>query len=149
MAHDHSHQHGDANSYYLEQLFTVAVCGSIGAVMVMLYATGRIRHLLVADQHMGVLLGGILLGRMLGLDLIEADGSEILFDSLQRCAVDLRDSAEVRISGRGCRPQIEQRLHTWDSCCAGGQVGDKCHGCLVQMLPISFVVCEQKGPVLL
>ena len=58
MAHDHAHHHGDTNSYYLEQLFTIAVCGALGAVMVMLYVTDRIRFLLVAEQHTRVLLGG-------------------------------------------------------------------------------------------
>jgi hypothetical protein len=59
MAHDHAHHHGDGNSYYMEQLFTIAVCGAIGAVMIMLYVTGRIGYLLAASQQMGVLLGGI------------------------------------------------------------------------------------------
>ena len=59
MAHDHAHHHGDTNSYYLEQLFTIAVCGALGAVMVMLYATDRIGKLLVAEQHTRVLLGGV------------------------------------------------------------------------------------------
>lgn len=59
MAHDHAHHHGDGNSYFLEQLFTIAVCGAIGGVMVMLYVTGRIGYLLAASQQPGVLLGGV------------------------------------------------------------------------------------------
>jgi hypothetical protein len=35
MAHDHSH--GDRNAYYLNQLFTIAVCGLLGGVAVMLW----------------------------------------------------------------------------------------------------------------
>jgi hypothetical protein len=60
MAHDHAHHHSDGNSYYLEQLFTIAVCGAIGAVMVMLYVTGRVKFLFGDNQvqHTRVLLGG-------------------------------------------------------------------------------------------
>ena len=60
MAHDHAHHHGDANSYYLEQLFTIAVCGALGAVMVMLYVTDRIQLSVgrQSEQHTRVLLGG-------------------------------------------------------------------------------------------
>ncbi len=35
MAHDHSH--GDRNAYYLNQLFTIAVCGALGGVATMLW----------------------------------------------------------------------------------------------------------------
>ncbi len=60
MAHDHAHDHGDGNSYYIEQLFTIAVCGAIGGVMVLMYVSGRVRFLFGANetQHMRVLLGG-------------------------------------------------------------------------------------------
>lgn len=66
MAHDHAHDHGDSNSYYLEQIFTIAVCGAIGAVMVMMcVALGdsqkRVSFLFGDNQtqHMRVLFGGL------------------------------------------------------------------------------------------
>jgi hypothetical protein len=59
-AHDHDHAH-DANSYYLEQLFSIAVCGALGGVAVMLYATGRLGLMLHPKFHIWVLLGGIAL----------------------------------------------------------------------------------------
>lgn len=37
MAHDHNHSHEDRNAYYLNQLFTIAVCGALGGVAVMLW----------------------------------------------------------------------------------------------------------------
>lgn len=37
MAHDHDHSHDDRNAYYLNQLFTIAVCGALGGVAVMLW----------------------------------------------------------------------------------------------------------------
>ena len=40
--HDHAHSHGDAHGhskseYYLEQLLTILICGSIGLVAVLMY----------------------------------------------------------------------------------------------------------------
>jgi DUF1980 C-terminal domain len=54
MAHDHSH----AGTYYVDQLCTIASCGALGGVAVMLYATNRL-GLILADQFfIPVLLGG-------------------------------------------------------------------------------------------
>jgi hypothetical protein len=62
MAHSHSHDHAhDANSYYLEQLFSIAVCGALGGVAVMLYFTGKLGLMLHPKFHIWVLLGGIAL----------------------------------------------------------------------------------------
>ena len=44
MAHDHHHH--DQNTYYLEQLFTIAVCGALGGVAVLLWYTGKIALML-------------------------------------------------------------------------------------------------------
>lgn len=58
MAHDHSH--GDRNAYYLDQLFTIAVCGALGGVAIMLWQGNKLW--LLADKfHIWVLLGGIAL----------------------------------------------------------------------------------------
>lgn len=59
MAHDHSH--GDGNAYYLDQLFTIAVCGALGGVAVMLWWSGKISLMLHPKFYLWVLLGGITL----------------------------------------------------------------------------------------
>lgn len=58
MAHDHHQQHGNTE-YYLEQLFTIGVCGAIGAVAVSLYWTGKLNLMLAPKFHPWVLAGGI------------------------------------------------------------------------------------------
>jgi hypothetical protein len=67
MAHDHSH--GDRNAYYLDQLFTIAVCGALGGVAVMLWYSGKLGLMLAPKFYLWVLLGGIAL---LALVLIRA-----------------------------------------------------------------------------
>ena len=42
MAHDHHH---DEEAYYKEQLSTIALCGMLGGVCVMLYAQGKLSFL--------------------------------------------------------------------------------------------------------
>jgi hypothetical protein len=59
MAHDHSH--GDRNAYYLNQLFTIAVCGALGGVAVMLWWSGTLRYMLHPKFYLWVLLGGLTL----------------------------------------------------------------------------------------
>src|SRR5215469_13082673 len=59
MAHDHSH--GDRNAYYLNQLFTIAVCGALGGVAVMLWQSGTLRFMVVERFWLPTLLGGIAL----------------------------------------------------------------------------------------
>ncbi len=52
MAHDHSH--GDRNAYYLNQLFTIAVCGALGGVAVMLWCSGKLGLMLASEVfHLG------------------------------------------------------------------------------------------------
>jgi hypothetical protein len=57
MAHDHSHE--DRNSYYLNQLFTIAVCGALGGVTVMLWYSGKLRFLVVERFWLPTLIGGL------------------------------------------------------------------------------------------
>jgi hypothetical protein len=57
MAHDH--HHGSQTEYYLEQLFTIGVCGALGAVALGLYYTGRLNIILHPKFHVWVLAGGI------------------------------------------------------------------------------------------
>jgi hypothetical protein len=59
MAHDHSH--GDRSAYYLNQLFTIAVCGALGGVAVMLWWSGTIRLMLHPKFFIWELMGGIAL----------------------------------------------------------------------------------------
>lgn len=65
MAHDHSHGHdhgnGDRNAYYLNQLFTIAVCGALGGVAVMDWYSGTIKLMLHPKFFPWVLSGGITL----------------------------------------------------------------------------------------
>lgn len=58
MAHDHQHNHGQAE-YYLEQIFTIGICGALGAVAVSLYVTGKLNLMLNPKFHPWVLGGGI------------------------------------------------------------------------------------------
>jgi hypothetical protein len=59
MGHDH-HHHGQAE-YYLEQLFTIGVCGALGVVGVSLYFSGKLNFMLAERFHPWVLGGGIAL----------------------------------------------------------------------------------------
>lgn len=61
MAHDHDHAHEDRNAYYLNQLFTIAVCGALGGVTVMLWYTQKLRFLVIERFWLPTLLGGIAL----------------------------------------------------------------------------------------
>jgi hypothetical protein len=61
MAHSHDHSHEDRNAYYLNQLFTIAVCGSLGGVAVMLWWSGKIGLMLHPKFFPWVLSGGIAL----------------------------------------------------------------------------------------
>jgi uncharacterized membrane protein YcgQ (UPF0703/DUF1980 family) len=61
MAHEHDHSHDDRNAYYLNQLFTIAVCGALGGVTVMLWYSGKLRFLVVERFWLPALLGGVTL----------------------------------------------------------------------------------------
>ncbi len=61
MAHDHAHDHSRDGTYYIDQLCTIASCGALGGVAVMLYATNKL-SLILADQFfLPVVIGGIAL----------------------------------------------------------------------------------------
>ncbi len=60
MTHSHDHHH-DASGHYIEQLFTIAVCGALGAVAVLLWAAGKLAFILDAKFDPWVLAGGITL----------------------------------------------------------------------------------------
>jgi hypothetical protein len=58
--HDHHHDH-DHSNYYLEQLLSIFVCGSFGLVAILMYTGGRLKHMLVPELHIYVMLAGIVL----------------------------------------------------------------------------------------
>jgi uncharacterized repeat protein (TIGR03943 family) len=59
MAHDHDHSQGSA--YYLDQLCTIAACGALGGVCLMMFLDGRLRYILTPFFFIPVLAGGIAL----------------------------------------------------------------------------------------
>jgi hypothetical protein len=70
MAHAHGHAHGDSEgTYFLDQLFTILICGAIGLVAVLMYYTGMLSRILVPMFFVPVLVGGV---AVLALVLIRA-----------------------------------------------------------------------------
>lgn len=60
MAHDHHHDE-DLNNYFIEQIFTIAIAGGLGAVALSMYAQNKLRLILHEKFHLWVLLGGAIL----------------------------------------------------------------------------------------
>ena len=69
MAQDHHHE--SASAYYLEQLFNIALCGALGAIMAGMYFNGMVRYLFGNNQaqYQRVLVGG---ATLLGVVLVRA-----------------------------------------------------------------------------
>src|SRR5262245_6664958 len=60
MAHSHAHAEGEGQAnYFLDQLFTILVCGAIGLVAILMYTTGMLSRILVPMFFIPVLLGGV------------------------------------------------------------------------------------------
>src|SRR4029077_6733922 len=78
-------------------------------------------------------------------NVVDAGGAEVFANNLQRAAENLRDAIEVRGANRRRGPGIEQRLDAGNGGGAGGRIGDKGGGGLVEMLAEAFVVDEEKG----
>ncbi len=56
----HSHSHHDSENYFLDQIFTIALCGALGAIAVLMYVRkGMLTIILDQRFHPYVLLGGI------------------------------------------------------------------------------------------
>ncbi len=80
MAHDHDHHHHhDANTYYLEQIFTIAVCGALAFATCMWWVKSRQAApeegargltLFIAERYHPLVLGGGL--ALLGLVIVRA-----------------------------------------------------------------------------
>src|SRR5947207_163558 len=59
-AHAHANSQGEGEgTYFLDQLFTILVCGGVGLVAVLMYQTGMLSRILVSMFFIPVLLGGI------------------------------------------------------------------------------------------
>jgi hypothetical protein len=61
MSHAHHHHDDEVNAYYLDQLFTIGVCGALGGVAVMLWWSNRLAMILHPKFFPWVLGGGIAL----------------------------------------------------------------------------------------
>lgn len=62
MANAHTHAHaGDQAGYFTDQLCTIASCGVLGAVCVLMYAQDRLGIILPPQFHVPVMLGGVAL----------------------------------------------------------------------------------------
>jgi uncharacterized repeat protein (TIGR03943 family) len=65
MAHAHDHHHG--GNYYLDQLCTIAACGALGGVSILMYALRgpdgkpKLEYILAPQFFVPVLLGGVAL----------------------------------------------------------------------------------------
>jgi hypothetical protein len=68
MSHSHGHSH-DHSAYYMEQLCTIAVCGLLGMVAVLLYYQGSLRFMLAHFLHSYVWWSGLAL---IGLTIARA-----------------------------------------------------------------------------
>src|SRR5260370_41789862 len=65
-----AHTHEETENYFLDQIFTIALCGALGAIAVLLYVRGNMLKLILdAKFHPYILAGGITL---LVLVLIQA-----------------------------------------------------------------------------
>jgi hypothetical protein len=64
MGHDHGHDHSHGSNYYLDQLCTIAACGALGGVSIMMYFDGRLKYILTPFFFVPVLVGGIALAAM-------------------------------------------------------------------------------------
>ncbi|MBY0527731.1 MAG: hypothetical protein K2R98_30315 [Gemmataceae bacterium] len=64
MGHAHSHEHPeDAQSYYVDQLCTIGICGALGGVAVMMWVKRQemLQHAVIPAFHWMVLTSGIAL----------------------------------------------------------------------------------------
>ena len=61
MGHSHDHHHGDRTQYYMEQLFTIGVCGAFAVVSLILWYTGALKIMLAEKFHIWVFLGAVAL----------------------------------------------------------------------------------------
>jgi len=59
MAHDHDHHHG--TGYFMEQLFTIACCGLVGGIAILLYTQGTVNLILAPRFWIPLLASGIAL----------------------------------------------------------------------------------------
>ena len=62
MAQAHAHSHSEAaGNYFLDQLCTIAACGALGTVAILMYESQRIRDVLTSTFWRPVFYGGLVL----------------------------------------------------------------------------------------
>jgi uncharacterized membrane protein YcgQ (UPF0703/DUF1980 family) len=62
MTHDHDHHHHhDANTYYLEQIFTIGACGALAGVFILDWYSGKLGFFIKDKYFLLVLTGALLL----------------------------------------------------------------------------------------
>jgi hypothetical protein len=70
MAHSHADVHDEAEgTYFLDQLFTILVCGALGLVAILMYKTGTLQRMLVPMFWVPVLIGA---GALIAMAAIRA-----------------------------------------------------------------------------
>jgi len=88
MAHTHSHSHGgEAQAYYLDQLCTIALCGGLAGVGILMWYHDLLQFILAPQFHLPVLAGSLTL---LVLVLIRA---VVLWRSVDRAVPQTHDHA--------------------------------------------------------
>jgi hypothetical protein len=125
MAHAHDHHHHDSTNYYIEQLFTIAACGALGAVAVLLWYNGRLNLILHPKFHSWVLGGGISLLILSGIRAI-ALWYEV-------------DKADVH--AHGCCGHDHDHVHDHDhhhdeACCGHDDSHEHAHAQAIQAPPV-------------
>lgn len=83
--HDHDHAHGAGeNNYFLDQICSVAVCGALAFVGIMMYTSGMLSWILAPAFWAPVLVGGIALALLVTIRVV----------TLWREAGEARDAGE-------------------------------------------------------
>jgi hypothetical protein len=107
MGHSHAE---DRSTYYLEQLCTIAVCGLLGGVTVMLYTQNMLRYILVPQLHIYVFWSGVTLLILAGLRGL------LLWQSVGRGGADcLPDPVHDHHHGQD---HEHPHTHAHEDCCA-------------------------------
>src|SRR5205814_1052238 len=61
IMHMHAHEENEQNSYYLDQLCTIGICGALAVVLILAYVNNALNEILNPKFHQPVLWGGLAL----------------------------------------------------------------------------------------